>query len=102
MQFLTISNRKQKNWFRYAAMKVKESPECYTIDDYYKSKMLYSSSGIWVACFDGQKIRGFIVDNCIIVNIPILVPSALPLIHEFIKLNIYKKKAIIIGFSLRG
>lgn len=102
MQFLIISNRKQKNWFRYAALKVKDNPEYYTIDGYYKPKMLYSAAGIWAACFDGQKIRGFIVDNCIIVNIPILVPSAFPLIHEFIKLNIYKKQALIIGFSLRG
>ena len=102
MQFITISNSKQKIWFRYAAMKVKDSPECYTIDDYDKSKMLYASSGIWAACFDGQKIRGSIVDNCIIVNIPILVPSALPSIHDFINLNIYQKKAILIGPSLRG
>lgn len=102
MPFLIISNRKQRNWFRYAALKVKDMPECYAIDDYYKPKMWYSSSGIWVACFDGQKIRGFIVDNCIIVNIPILAPSAFPLIIEFIKLNIYKKQGLIIGFSLRG
>lgn len=102
MSFLIISNRKQRNWFRYAALKVKDNPEYFTTDDYSRSKMLYSSAGIWTACFDGQKIRGFIVDNCIIVNIPILIPSAIPLIYEFIKLNIHKKQGIIMGFSLRG
>ena len=100
--FLIISNRKQRNWFRYAALKVKDSPEYFALDDCYRSKMLCASSGIWTACFDGQKIRGFIVDRCIIVNIPILTPTAFPLIQEFIKINLYQKQALIIGFSLRG
>ena len=97
-----ISNRKQRNWFRYAALKVKDSPDCFGIDDCYKPKMIYASDGTWMACFDGQRIRGFVVDDCIIIKVPILNPSAIALIQEFIKLNLYRKQGIVIGFSLRG